>query len=730
MLHRIQSRPSADLKTSRRGFLKLVAGTGAGLTLAMNMRVAQATEQAKSTNGNFEPNAFIRIESDNSVHVVIKHLEMGQGTFTGLATLVAEELDADWAQIKSEHAVADAARYKNLFWGAQGTGGSSAIANSFMQMRLAGATARAMLVAAAAQQWQVPVREISVEKGIVSHTSSNRAASFGELAPLAAQQPVPKEDSLTLKDPAQFNFIGKQTLKRKDVGKTDGTAIFTQDIKLPGMLTAVVAHPPRFGATVTSYNADKAKTIPGVVDTVQIANGIAVIAKDTWSAKRGRDALSINWDESNAFKGSSEAIINQYQELVKTPGLTARNDGDAVAALDNAEQVIEAEFAFPYLAHATMEPMNCVALVNENGCELWNGDQVQTMDQGAVAAELGIKPEQVTINTVFAGGSFGRRANPNSDYVLEAVRIARSRPGTPIKLVWTREDDTRAGYYRPAYVHKIRAALDKDGMPLVWQQRIAGQSILKGTAFENFLIKDGIDATSVEGATTLPYHIPNMQVELHTVEQPIPVQWWRSVGHTHTGFSTEVFIDQLAHAAGKDPVDYRLQLLKDHPRHAGVLKLAAEKAGWGNPLPKGIYRGVAVHESFNSFVAQVAEVAVGEDGRFKVERIVCAVDCGIAINPDIVKAQMESGIGYGLSPALMSEITLKDGQVVQSNFHDYQVLRMNQAPKIDVHIVPSAEAPTGVGEPGTPPVAPAVANALAAATGSWQHQLPLKGALL
>lgn len=727
MLHRIQNRLATDMKTSRRGFLKLAAGTGAGLSLALHLPAQAQSNASLSNHDELEANAFVRINPDNSVTVVIKHLEMGQGTFTGLATLVAEELDADWGQIRSEHAPADAVRYKNLHWGSQGTGGSSAIANAFTQMRIAGASARAMLIAAAAQRWQVPASAISANKGVISHAASGRSATFGELAAAAAQQQVPAEDSLKLKNPAQFIYIGKAGVSRKDVGKTDGTAIFTQDIRLPDMRVAMVAHPPRFGATVSSVDDTATRAIKGVVNVVQIPGGVAVLATDTWSAKQGRDALKIEWDNSQAFRGSSRAILDDYRQRVTQPGATARNDGNAVKVLAEADQVIEATFEFPYLAHAAMEPMNCVAQVTDQGCEIWNGDQVQSMDQGAIAATLGIKPEQVTINTLFAGGSFGRRANPHSDYILETVEIARRAEGKPVKLVWIREDDTRAGYFRPTYVHRIRATLDDDGLPVAWQQRIAGQSILAGTAFESLLVKDGVDATSVEGAANLAYQVPNLQVELHTVNQPVPVQWWRSVGHTHTGFSTEVMIDRLAHVAGKDPVEYRMALLKKHPRHQGVLKLAAEKAGWERTLPPGHFHGVAVHESFNTVVAQITEIALQDDGNYRVERVTCAVDCGVAVNPDIIRAQMEGGIGYGLSPALLSEISLADGQVVQSNFHDYQVARINHAPAIDVHIVPSAEAPTGVGEPGTPPIAPAIANALAAATGEWQTTLPLKG---
>lgn len=715
-------------ETSRRGFLKILAGSSAGLVLAMHLprAVAKGNPEALNASGQFQPNAFVKIGSDNKVRVLIKHLEMGQGTYTGLSTLVAEELDADWAQMVAEGAPADAAKYKNLFWGnAQGTGGSSAVANSFEQMRMAGATARHMLVSAAAERWQVDAAQITVSEGVLMHAGSGQQATFGELAELAAQQETPAYEDLTLKDPAEFKLIGRQ-VSRLDTGKTDGSAIFTQDVQLEGMLTAVVAHPPRFGSLLKQVDDRKTLQHDGVVAVEVIPSGVAVLARDFWSAKQGRDLLEIEWDHSKAMAEGSADLMTHYKQLAEQPGAVARNDGDTADAMAKAHTVVEAGFEFPYLAHAAMEPMNCVAQVDDSGCEIWNGEQVQTMDQGAVAHLLGIKPEQVKINMLYAGGSFGRRANPKSDYVLEAVSIARTRLGTPVKLVWTREDDTRAGYFRPMYFHKQRAGLDERGNLIAWEQRIVGQSILAGTAFEAVLVKDGIDMTSVEGASTLPYAVPNMRVELTTVKNQVPVQWWRSVGHTHTAFSTEVFLDQIAKAAGQDPVALRMKLLEAHPRHQGVLALAAEKSGWGRDLPDGHALGVAVHESFNSYVAQVAEVSLQADGGFRVEKVWCAVDCGLAVNPDVIRAQMEGGIGYGLSPALMSEITIEQGAVAQSNFHDYQVLRIDQIPEIDVSIVPSAEAPTGVGEPGTPPIAPAVANALFALTGQAFDRLPLK----
>ncbi|WP_255463354.1 xanthine dehydrogenase family protein molybdopterin-binding subunit [Microbulbifer sp. YPW1] len=680
---------------------------------------------AEGAAESFAPNAFVRIGADNRVAVVIKHVEMGQGTYTGLATLVTEELDADWNQIDSVGAPADGKRYNNLNWGPmQGTGGSSAIANSFQQMRMAGATAKAMLVAAAAQSWSVPTAEISVSKGVVRHDASGKQASFGDLAELAATQPVPDAEKVTLKDPTEFTHIGT-SLPRKDLGKTDGTAVFTQDVQLDGMLTALVAHAPRFGAFVKSFDAKAAKASDGVVDVIEIPTGIAVIAQDYWSAKVARDKLDIEWDQSQAMSRSSEQIMKEYRAQSKKKGSVVRNDGSASDALASADTVIEATYEFPYLAHAAMEPMNCVALVNKDGCEIWNGEQFQSIDQMNIGKLLGLPVEKVKLNMLFAGGSFGRRANPASDYLVEAVHIAKAKMGTPIKLVWSREDDMHAGYFRPAYVHRVRGGLDAEGNIVGWEQHIVGQSILTGTPFGQG-IKNGVDHSSVEGASTLPYAISNIRVDVTSTEEKVPVLWWRSVGHTHTAYSTETFIDELAAKAGQDPVDLRMKLLDGHPRWQGVLKLAADKAGWGKALPKGWGRGIAVHESFNSYVAQVAEVSVAEDGKFKVERVVCAVDCGVPINPDVIRAQMEGGIGFGLAPALFSAITFKDGKVVESNFHNYQVLRINQMPDVEVHIVPSTEPPTGVGEPGVPPIAPAVANALAAATGKRYYSLPIK----
>jgi isoquinoline 1-oxidoreductase beta subunit len=716
----LQDIVKAAFAPSRRTLLKTGAATALvlGFHLAPRRAFAEAAAPA--------PNAFVRIGADNTVTVIAKHLEMGQGTYTGLATILAEELDADWKQVRVESAPADATRYNNLAMGPiQGTGGSSAVFNSFEQLRKAGAAARAMLVSAAAQTWGVPPGEITVSAGLIFHDKSKRNGNFGQFATAAAKLPVPAD--VKLKDPETFKLIGHELPRVDTVAKTTGTAQFAHDMRLPGMLTAVVARAPLFGATVKSFDAAKAKAVPGVRHVVQVPTGVAVVADNTWAALKGRDALAVDWDESKAETRGTAALMEEYRKFANQPGAVAAKRGDIAAGFAAGAKSFEARFDFPYLAHAPMEPLDCVVRLTPTSCEIWAGDQFQTVDQMAAAAVAGLKPQQVKINTVFAGGSFGRRATPNSDYIVEGVAIAKAIKGAaPVRLIWTREDDIRGGRYRPLTHHWLKAALGADGLPAAWQHRIVTQSILAGTPFEAMLVKNGIDGTSVEGASNLPYEIPHFQVELHSPKVGVPVLWWRSVGSTHTAFSTEVMIDELARAAGKDPVNYRLTLLKGHGRHRDVLALAADKAGWGKELPKGRFQGVAVHEAFRSYVAEVAEVSVAGDGSFKVERVVCAVDCGIAVNPDVVRAQMEGGIGYGLSAALAEQVTLDGGKVMQSNFHDYTPLRITDMPKVEVYIVQSTAAPTGVGEPGVPPIAPAVANALAVARNKPVRALPLR----
>lgn len=723
---------SESISLDRRTFLKSSAALASSLVIGFYLPAKLARAAAPSpgaaSGGAFAPNAFLRIAPDNTVTVIVKHLEMGQGVYTGLPILVAEELEVDWSQVRVETAPADVTRYANLAWGgtAQGTGGSTSLANSWEQLRRAGATAREILIAAAAQTWNVDPKTLKAEKGFVIDPRGGRRLSYGELAAKAASLPAPAE--VKLKAPSQWRLIGQPVPRKDSPEKVNGTALFAVDMKLPGMLTAVVVRPPRFGGKVKRFDAGKAKAMPGVKAVVEIPQGVAVVATDFWSALQARNALAIEWDDARAFTGASEELTRRYSELAQQPGAVVRTEGDAAAALDSAARRLSATFEFPFLAHAPMEPLSCVVRLTGEACDVWAGSQLQTLDQAIAARIAGLPPERVQIHTLLAGGSFGRHANPTSDYIAEGVAVAKATRslGAPIRLMWTREDDIRGGYYRPLYVHRIAAGLDAAGRPVAWLQRIVGQSILKGTPFEAMLVKDGIDATSVEGAANLPYAIPNLRVELHTTDLTVPVLWWRSVGSTHTAFSTEAMVDMLAQAAGEDPVAFRLGLLAQHPRHARVLQLAAEKAGWGRPLPQNRGRGVAVHESFNSFVAQVAEVTVKGDGGFTVDRVVCAVDCGVAVNPDVVRAQMESGIVFGLSAALHGAITLKDGAVVQSNFNDYPVLRLDETPKIEVHIVKSEAPPTGVGEPGVPPIAPAVANALFAATGKRLTKLPLR----
>lgn len=720
----------ASSATTRRSFLK-GAGTTTALVLTIGFqwtagsRAAMARAAAAGSSAPFAPNAFVRIGADNRVTIVSKHLETGQGSYTGIATVLAEELDADWSLVSVESAPADVKRYANLAFGVQGTGGSSAMANSWMQLREAGAKARAMLVAAAAAQWRVPVEQIKVRQGVVYHPDGHTHASFGSLVAHAATLPVP--ENVALKDPKDFTLIGRRECPRVDVpAKCDGTAQFTIDVQLPGMLIALIKRPPRFGGTCRSFNADRARAVPGVVKVVQVPRGVAVVAKNFWAARQAREALDVEWDETHAEKRSSADILAEYRELANKPGLPARVEGDAAKALGEASQKISASYEFPYLAHAPMEPLDAVVKLTASSCEIWAGDQFQTIDQANAARTAGLEPQQVSIHTLYAGGSFGRRATPISDYIVEAVSVAKAcgADGTPIKLQWTREDDLHGGFYRPLYFHRMEAALNAQKELTGWRHVIVGQSIVAGTPFESMAVK-GIDPTSVEGAATIAYDIPGIDVQLHSTQTGVPPLWWRVVGSSHTVFAVETFIDEAAHAAGQDPYAFRRKLLAKAPRLLGVLDLAAEKAGWNSgPLPKGRGRGIAVCEAFKTSVAQVAEVSVGSDGQVKVDRVVCAVDCGTPINPDVIAAQMEGGIGFGLGAVLHGAMTLKDGYIEQDNFNSYRVLRMNEMPRVEVHIVSSAEAPTGVGEPGVAPVGPAVANAVFAATGRRIRTLP------
>ncbi len=668
-----------------------------------------------------DPNAFLHIGSDGRITVLLAHSEMGQGIWTALPMLIAEELDANWSDIRVEHAPAGPA-YANTAFGVQATGGSTSTWSEFDRYRQVGALARALLVAAAAERFGADPADCRTENGVV--ICGNRRARYGELAEAAAKLEAPA--TVTLKDPATWRVIGKPTLRLDTPEKITGRARFGMDVQFDGLLTAVVARSPVFGGTVKSFDATKARAVPGVRDVVQVPSGVAVVADHFWAAKTGRDVLTIEWNPGPGADFDSDRQREEFRRLAATPGAVATTGGDAEAALGKAARVIEAEFAVPYLAHAPMEPLNCAVRIGPDRCEIWTGTQFQTIDQKVAAGITGLAPEQVEIHTMFLGGGFGRRATPASDFVSEAVQVAKAA-GKPVKTVWTREDEVRGGYYRPSYLHRVRVGAGADGLPSAWSHVIVGQSILTGTLFEPMMVKDGVDDTSVEGVADSPYitGLADHRVELHSPKTQVPVLWWRSVGHSHNAFVMESLVDELAAAAGRDPVDYRRALLAQHARHLGVLNLAAEKSGWGTKLPAGRARGVAVHESFGSWVAEVAEVSV-ENGAVRVHRVVCAIDCGIAVNPAGVQAQLESAVAFGLGAALHSRLDLHEGRTQQSNFHDYQVLRLNEMPVVEVHIVPSREKPGGVGEPGVPPIAPAVANAIRALTGQRLRELPLQ----
>jgi isoquinoline 1-oxidoreductase beta subunit len=668
---------------------------------------------------------YVRVGSDNTITVYLRHIEFGQGVSTGLTTIVAEEMDADWNQMRFEHSPADNAKYGNpAFGGMMGTGGSTAIFSSWGQLRAAGASAREMLRQAAAKKFGVDASDVLLVKGKAE--AGGKSATYGELAAEASAITPPDVSSLQYKDASAYEFIGKDRDAATGYGRLDtpdkvnAKAAYALDYQPEGLLTAVIARSPKFGGKVASVDDAAAKAVVGVTDVIQISNGVAVVASNFWAAKKGRDSLKITWDDSAAETRSSDAMIADYKKILDKPGQEARKEGTGVAGLRGAGEVITADFEFPYLVHAPMEPLNCVVEYKPGeSVVIHSGSQMPTGDQAAAAAVLGLKPEQVTIVTMLAGGSFGRRATPDADLVSEAAQVAKALNGkAPVKVMWTREDDVRSGKYRPMAVHRMTARIN-NGAIEAWGDRTAIQSIMEGTPF---LPPGAPDFSSIEGSNDIAYDIPNISVDVHLVKNPVSVLWWRSVGHTHTAYAKEHFFDVAARKAGKDPVELRRALLANHPRQLAVLNLAVEKAG---PLPAGKTRGVAVHHSFSSYVAEVADVTVNADGTFHVDRVVCAVDCGIAINPDIVRSQMEGGVGYGLSAILGEALTLKDGAPVQTNLFDYNVLRMAQMPKVEVHIVPSTEPPTGVGEPGVPPIGPAVANALLAATGKTYAKLPL-----
>ena len=717
-------------RLSRRDFL-VASGLTAGLAVGYRLI---APEQASAETAAAQPNPFqsyVQITPDNRIVITSSQFEMGQGAYFGTATLVMEELQGDWAQVEVVGGAGNTALFGNVTWGGamQGTGGSSSTASSWERYRKAGAAARMMLVSAAAKAWNVPENEIVAASSMLSH-SSGKSATYGEMAAAAANLPVPGE--VPLKEPKAWKQIGTNVVRRYDSrAKTMGKQIYTIDLKFEGMLTAVMIHPPKFGAVVKSFDASKAKALDGIVDVVQIPRGIAVVGKDMWTALKGRDLVAVEWDESNAEKRGSAQIRDEYLNLVKQPpAAKARNDGDAVAALASAAKVVEGLYEFPFLVHASMEPLNAIAKMGENGViEIWGGHQAPDVFQAAVAKAANVTPDKVRLHVMPSGGSFGRRSVGDADVVVEAALVAQALGWkAPVKVQWTRENDMRGGRYRPAFVHSIKGGLDKDGKLIALHDHAVGQSILAGSPYEG-AIKDGVDPSSVEGLSDTLYDIPNIKVDLTSTDVKVPVMWWRSVAATHTAYVIESFIDELAQAAGRDPIEFRLSMLEKQPRHAAVLQLVAQRADWSTKLPAGKFRGVALHKCFGTSVAEVAEITFKDINNYTVDRIVCAVDCGVAVNPDQVRAQLEGGIGFGLGAVLQEALTLSDGNVDQENFDTYTPLRINQMPKVEVYIVQSSEPPTGVGEPGVPPVGPAVANALRAAIGKPMHLLPISKGL-
>ncbi len=722
----------------------LVLGVGLSACASGDERAPQLTRlrEAGSTppgaGPEFAPDAFIRIGRDDTITILSKHLEMGQGPYTGLATLIAEELDADWSKVRAIAAPADDALYANTFRGVQGTGGSTAIANSYDQMRMAGAAARHMLVEAAAETWGVPAEQITASKGVLSHRASGRRGLFGEFVEAAATRPVPK--SPRLKSPEEFVLIGHEAPRLDSAAKSDGSAQFAIDVYRDDMLVVMIERPTVFGARVKRVRSDAALAVPGVVAVRTLSQGVAVYAEETWAAIQGRRALEVEWDESAGETRSSEELFATFRKAAGEADVVAAERGSAATAVAEAAartdvHVVEAEYAFPFLAHAMMEPLDGLIEVDPEGdgraVLVTIGSQGPGRDRPAIAKRLGLPIEQVRFDITYAGGSFGRRSQFDAQFPIELADVFTHQPGAPAdrrptKLLWTREDDIRGGYYRPMVVHRLRGAISQSGELVGWDQSIAAQSFFP-EAIRARLAKNGVDPTVVEGASNLAYATANLSVRQRLVETGVPVLWWRSVGHTHTGFAVEAFIDELLERAGRDPVEGRLALLADHPRHRGVLERAAEIAGWGRAPDSGRAFGVAVHESFSSFVAQIVEISLERSPvrRPRVHRVWCAVDCGVPVNPNVIRAQMEGGIGFGLGAALYSEIRLgAGGRVIEGNFDAYRSLRLDDMPEVEVAILPSTEKPTGVGEPGVPPIAPAVANAWRRLTGERVSQLP------
>jgi isoquinoline 1-oxidoreductase beta subunit len=709
------------MNLNRRTFLKTTVAAGGGLMIGGYIAFGHENAELLAA-GSFEPNIWLKVNGDDTVRIMLTQLEMGQGVMTSMPMLVAEELDMDWSKIKTEWTPADAKYGNPNFGGQQLTAGSNSVRGMWKILRGAGATARAMLVTAAAQTWNVPESSLTTEKGEVVHRASNRRAKYGTLVDKAASLPVPKD--VKLKDPKSFTLMGKDVPRLDIPEKVNGSAVFGMDVKLPGLLTARVTRCPVFGGKVASFNADKAKAVPGVKHVVQISSGVAVVADNYYSATKGLQALEVKWDEGKLATLTSADILKKYAELAQKPGKIARNQGNADNAFGGAPKKVERVFEAPFLAHATMEPMNCTADVKPGSCDVYVPTQGQTSAHMAAIAASGLSMDKVKIHTTYLGGGFGRRGE--ADFVTEAVETSKA-VGAPVKVIWSREDDMQHDFYRPISYARMTGAVDASGKPLVFTQHLVQQSLMKRLGS---LPPNGVDFISMDGAASLPYDIPNIKMEYTEQDPGIPYGFWRSVGASFQGFAIEAFVDELAAAAGKDPYLFRRDLLSKAPRHLAALNLAAEKAGWGKPLPQGRARGIAVMEAFGSIVSQVTEVSVDSKGVVKVHRIVCTVDTGWVINPDTIKQQMEGGIVYGLTAALKGEITIDKGRVVQKHFNDYQMLRHPEMPAIEVYIVPSLEEPGGIGEPSTALAAGSLVNAIYAATGKRIYKLPVKPEML
>jgi isoquinoline 1-oxidoreductase subunit beta len=705
----------SGMKVSRRRFLQGSAAVAGGLVLGLHLPgFGSIAFAADPVPGEFRPNAFVRLASDGIVTIFVGQAEMGQGVLTSLPMIVADEMDLDLDAVRVEQVGVDAA-FNHPYFGAQVTGGSTSVRGFFEPLRQAGAEARYLLVEAAAIQLEVSRESLRTESGAVIHEASGRRLAYGALASAAARLPKPEPGQVVLKTPEQFRFIGQGRRRSESPDKVSGKARFGIDVAVPGMLTALVAWPPVFGATVKSFDASSALKVPGVRKVKQVPEGVAVIADSFWAARSGREALVVDWDLGANATLDSEEQGRQYAALAAEPGMLAVERGDAATQLAAADDVVELDLDVPYLAHAAMEPLNATVHHGGGRAEVWTGTQMPGIDRTRAAGILEVAAEDIVFNNLLLGGGFGRRASPVSDFVAVAAHVAKDE-GVPIKTVFTREDDMRGGWYRPRAMHRLRVRLGEDGLPLAWHQRVVAQSIMEGTFFEAQGVKDGVDGSVVEGASDMPYAMPHLRVECRLAPRIFPVLWWRSVGHTHTALAVEHMIDIAARRAQQDPVAYRRAMLGEHPRWLAVLELAAQRSGWGSALPEGRARGIAIHKSFETIVAQVAEVSL-EDGRPRVHRVVAAVDMGRVVNPRHAAVQIESGIVFGLAAALHQRITFKAGSVEQSNFHDFPLLRQSEMPQVDVHLVESSEPPGGAGEPGTPPIAPAVANALLALTG-------------